>query len=44
MKTIHRVPTVKGQKRLCILKGAPEIVLKSCSHYMHKGTLVPVCE
>jgi magnesium-transporting ATPase (P-type) len=38
MKTIHKPPAAKqDQRRMAVLKGAPEIVLKSCTHYYHKG-------
>jgi hypothetical protein len=42
MKTIHApVPAVseelEDQRRLAVLKGAPEIILKSCSRYLSKG-------
>ncbi len=40
MKTIHKPPAAKqDQRRMAVLKGAPEIVLKSCTHYYHKGEL-----
>lgn len=43
MKTIHKPPPTKAdQRRLVILKGAPEIVLKSCSHYLNKGQEVAI--
>lgn len=44
MKTIHRQPSGRGQERVCVLKGAPEIVLKSCSHYLHKGQELPITD
>jgi len=43
MKTIHKPPPTKAdQRRLVILKGAPEIVLKSCTHHLLKGQEVPI--
>lgn len=43
MKTIHKPPASKqDQRRMAVLKGAPEIVLKSCTHYFHKGTSPPL--
>ena len=43
MKTIHKPPPTKAdQRRLAVLKGAPEIVLKSCSHYLNKGQETPI--
>ncbi|TFJ81370.1 hypothetical protein NSK_007331 [Nannochloropsis salina CCMP1776] len=43
MKTIHRPPpTQADQRRVVILKGAPEIVLKSCTRYMSKGEELPI--
>ena len=43
MKTIHKPPPTKAdQRRLVVVKGAPEIVLESCSHYLNKGQEVPI--
>jgi magnesium-transporting ATPase (P-type) len=38
MKTIHAPPRKsEDQRRMAVVKGAPERILECCTHYMHKG-------
>jgi len=38
----HAVPGESADKRVLLMKGAPEVVVSRCSHYMHRGQVKPI--